>query len=207
MRSHMQFRFGSLGLGLVTAIALAGAAAPPGSVAEIGKPAPAFTLTDVNGKSRSLSEFTGKIVVLEWTNPNCPVVRRTYGSGILNALQKDFTARGVVWLTVNSTNPASGDNEPPADQKERYSAWKAAPSAQLLDPDGSVGRSYGAKTTPHMFIIDRGGSLAYNGAVDDDPRGGSTNRKEYVREALEALLAGHAVAVTASKPYGCNVKY
>ncbi|MBK7258746.1 MAG: thioredoxin family protein [Ignavibacteriae bacterium] len=188
-------------------ITIAGAGRAGTPAAEIGKPAPGFTLTDLEGKTTSLSDFAGKIVVLEWTNPNCPVVRRTYGSGIMNALQKEFTARGVVWLTVNSTNPQHGENETPAAQKERYAAWKASPTAQLLDGEGAVGRAFGAKTTPHMFIIDRSGSLAYNGAVDDDPRGGNADRTVYVKDALDALLAGKAVAVTVSKPYGCGVKY
>lgn len=193
-----------LALAIIT-MTVAGRAGSP--VAEIGKAAPGFTLTDLEGKATSLSDFAGQIVVLEWTNPNCPVVRRAYGSGIMNALQKEYTARGVVWLTVNSTNPRHDDNETPAAQKERYAAWKASPTAQLLDLEGAVGRAFGAKTTPHMFIIDRTGSLAYNGAIDDDPRGGSTDRKVYVKDALDALLAGKTVAVSMSKPYGCGVKY
>ncbi len=185
--------------------AAAGKADPP--AAAIGKAAPGFTLADLEGRTRSLSEFAGKIVVLEWTNPNCPVVRRTYGSGIMNTLQKEYTARDVVWLTINSTNPEHADNETPARQKERYAAWNASPTAQLLDLEGTVGRTYGAKTTPHMFIIDGKGSLAYNGAIDDDPRGGNSDRKAFVKDALDALLAGRAVAVSVSKPYGCGVKY
>lgn len=197
-------------IALILAFALitsAGAGRAETPSAEIGKAAPGFTLTDLEGKTKSLSDFAGKIVVLEWTNPNCPVVRRTYGSGIMNALQKEYTARGVVWLTINSTNPRHGDNETPAAQKERYAAWKASPTAQLLDLEGAVGRAFGAKTTPHMFIIDRSGSLAYNGAIDDDPRGGSPDRKVYVKDALDALLAGKAVGVSVSRPYGCGVKY
>ena len=193
-----------LALAIITLTAAGRAGSP---VAEIGKAAPGFTLTDLEGKATSLSDFAGRIVVLEWTNPNCPVVRRTYGSGIMNALQKEYTARGVVWLTVNSTSPRHDDNETPAAQKELYAAWKASPTAQLLDLEGAVGRAFGAKTTPHMFIIDRTGSLAYNGAIDDDPRGGSTDRKVFVKDALDALLAGKTVAVSMSKPYGCGVKY
>lgn len=193
-----------LALAVIT-VAGAGKADPPS--AEIGKTAPGFSLADLDGKTRSLSDFTGKIVVLEWTNPNCPVVRRTYGSNIMNTLQKEYTARGVVWLTVNSTNPEHSDSETPTAQKERYTSWKASPTAQLLDLEGTVGRTYGAKTTPHMFIIDRSGSLVYNGAVDDDPRGGNADRRAYVKEALDALLAGTAVPVSVSKPYGCGVKY
>jgi hypothetical protein len=196
-----------LALVMVTMAVRGGAGTPLASVAEIGATAPGFTLTDLDGKARSLSDFTGKIVVLEWTNPNCPVVRSTYGSGILSGLQKAYTARGVTWLTVNSTNPSSDDHETPATQKERYAAWKAMPSAQLLDPDGTVGHAYGARTTPHIFIIDRKGILAYTGAIDDDPRGASADRKNYVQDALDALLTGKPVAVSASKPYGCGVKY
>lgn len=204
MLSRMKNSAMFLALALVT-MTVPGSAETP--AVEIGKAAPGFTLTDLEGKARSLSDFAGKIVVLEWTNPNCPVVRRTYGSGIMNALQKEYTARGVVWITVNSTNPRHDDNETPAAQKERYAAWKASPTAQLLDLEGVVGQAFGAKTTPHMFIIDRAGSLAYNGAVDDDPRGGNTDRKVYVKDALDALLAGKTVAVSVSRPYGCGVKY
>lgn len=201
-----RFRNNACALALAAiSIAVTGKADPPS--AEIGKAAPGFSLTDLEGKTRSLSEFTGKIVVLEWTNPNCPVVRRTYGSNIMPALQKEYTARGVVWLTVNSTNPDHDESETPAAQKERYAGWKASPTAQLLDLEGTVGRTYGAKTTPHMFIIDGNGSLAYNGAVDDDPRGANADRKAFVKDALDALLAGKPVPVSVSKPYGCGVKY
>lgn len=198
---------GLLVLLMCAAFTIAIAGSPVSTVAEVGKAAPAFTLTDLDGKNHALADFKGKIVVLEWTNPNCPVVRRVYGTGIMSALQKEYVARGVVWLTVNSTHADREDHETPDVQKERYAAWKAGPNAQLLDPAGEVGRQFDAKTTPHMFIIDATGVLAYTGAVDDDPRGGRDERKNYVRDALDALLAGKTIATTVTRPYGCGVKY
>lgn len=183
------------------------AGSPASTVAEVGKAAPAFTLADLDGKNHTLADLKGKIVVLEWTNPNCPVVGRCYKSGIMTALQKEYVARGIVWLTVNSTNVSGEDHMAPADQKERYASWHAGPSAQLLDPEGTVGHQFDAKTTPHMFIINGSGVLVYNGAVDDDPRGNKEEKKNYVKDALDALLAGKSVATSSTRPYGCGVKY
>lgn len=198
---------GLLVLLMYAAFTTAIAGSPATTVAEVGKAAPAFTLADLDGKNHALADFKGKIVVLEWTNPNCPVVGRFYKSGIMSALQKEYVARGVVWLTVNSTNASGDEHMAPAGQKERYASWHAGPSAQLLDPEGTVGHQFDAKTTPHIFIINGSGVLVYNGAVDDDPRGNKDEKKNYVKDALDALLAGKAVTTTVTRPYGCGVKY
>jgi peroxiredoxin len=176
----------------------------------IGSPAPDFTGTDVNDALHKLSDYKGKIVVLEWTNPQCPYVHKMYDSGTMQALQKQATAEDVVWLTVDSA--AAG--------KEGYldgDAGKAfvrrvnmASSALLLDTDGAIGRLYDAKATPHMYVIDKNGVLAYRGAIDDRPSAdpdslkGATN---YVRAALDELEAGKPVTTTTTQAYGCNIKY
>lgn len=192
------------GLVLLSFAALAHAAALPGA------PAPAFALIDVNGKRVSLDDFRGRYVVLEWNNPACPFVRKHYGSGNMQALQKRFTADGVVWLAINST--AAG--HPEYLKPEQQAAWirqqGAAPTAALLDADGKVGRAYGARTTPHMYVIDPNGRLQYAGAIDDkrstDPADVKT-ANNFVRQALTELRAGKPVSVASTPPYGCSVKY
>lgn len=173
----------------------------------VGSPAPDFKLTCLDGNTHSLSDYRGKIVVLEWTNPGCPVVQRHYKDGLMPALQKECLDEGVVWLLINSTNPGHANFKPAEDLKRIYGEWKAAFTAFLMDPDGKAGKALGAKTTPHMFIIDKEGKLAYNGAVDDDPQGTQPDRMDYVKPAVEALLKGEPVATTTTKPYGCSVKY
>lgn len=173
----------------------------------IGGLAPDFQLNSIDGKLCKLSDFRGKIIVLEWTNPGCPVVQRHYKNDLMPALQKDCTAQGVVWLTVNSTNPNHPNFQTADALKSTYSVWKAAFTALLIDPDGKTGKAFGAKTTPHMFVIDQEGKLAYNGAVDDDPSGSKETRINYVRLAVDSLVKGEPVATTATRPYGCSVKY
>lgn len=194
-------------LGIVIAATVTASAGMPPSPAEIGKAAPPFALTDLSGTSHSLSDFKGKVVVLEWTNPNCPFVERVYRDGIMNSLQKEYVEKGVVWLTINSTNKNHGDYETPEALKKTYGDWKAAYTGQLMDSDGKVGKMYEAKTTPHMYIIDARGMLVYNGALDDDPRGSKSEKVNYVRAALDRILAGTDVATSTTKPYGCSVKY
>jgi peroxiredoxin len=167
----------------------------------IGSLTPDFQLNGISGTPYKLSDYRGKIVVLEWTNPGCPVVQRHYRDGLMPALQKECTDKGVVWLTINSTNPNHQNYQTPEALKSIYADWKAAFTALLMDPDGKAGKALGAKTTPHMFVIDKEGKLAYNGAVDDETR---TN---YVKLAVDSLLKGEPVATTATKPYGCSVKY
>lgn len=172
-----------------------------------GSLAPDFQLNSIDGKLHKLSDFRGKIVVLEWTNPGCPVVQRHYRNGLMPAIQKECVDKGVVWLTINSTNPNHPNYKTPEALKYVYRDWKAAFTTLLMDPDGKAGKAFDAKTTPHMFVIDKEGKLAYNGAVDDDPQGSKETRTNYVRLAVESLVKGAEVATTTTKPYGCSVKY
>src|SRR5882724_4095481 len=137
--------------------------------ARVGEPAPNFTAVDSNGKTRKLSDYRGKVVVLEWHNQGCPYTRKHYESGNMQALQKEWTAKGVVWLTVISSAPGTQGFVTPTQENEYLKQMNAAPTAVLMDPGGSLGRLYDAKTTPHMFIIDPNGTLVYNGAIDDHP--------------------------------------
>lgn len=173
----------------------------------VGSAAPDFELNSVDGKPFKLSDYRGKVVVLEWTNPGCPFVVRHYRDGLMPALQKECADKGVVWLTINSTNPGHQNYQAPDVLKATYTDWKGAFAALLMDPDGKAGKAFGAKTTPHMFVLDKEGKLAYDGAIDDDPQGKKENRINYVRLALDSLTKGEPVATSATKPYGCSVKY
>jgi hypothetical protein len=184
---------------------------PLRAAVEIGQPAPDFALTDLDGQSRHLSDFKGKVVVLEWNNPDCPIVHKHYDSGNIPALQKTATADGVVWLLINSGAPGKEGGDYSSDQikawlKERGSA----PTAYLRDPTGAVGHLYEAKTTPHMFVITAAGTLVYDGAIDSIA---STDQADipravnYVKAALAEVEAGQPVAKATSRPYGCSVKY
>ncbi len=180
------------------------------AAAIVGQPAPALTASDADGKSRSLDEFKGKLVVLEWWNPGCPFVGKHYGSGNMQKLQHDWTAKGVVWLTVDSSAPGQQGYLTAAEAKATMKERGGAPTAVLLDPQGTTGKAFGAKTTPHMFVIDKTGVVAYAGGIDDKP---STDREDvptahnYVASALGELLAGKAVSVKSTPSYGCSVKY
>lgn len=194
-------------LSLTAAVLLAG---PAAAAPTIGQPAPAFKAVDAEGRTRSLAEFRGKTVVLEWTNNGCPYVKKHYDSGNMQSLQKSATKDGVVWLSVVSSAPGMQGYLEPAGAK----AWKAkagaASTAVLLDPKGSVGRLYDAKTTPHMYIVDKGGKLVYMGGIDDQPVADPASlkgAKNYVTAALADVKAGRPVAQAVSKPYGCSVKY
>jgi peroxiredoxin len=177
--------------------------------APAGKPAPAFTASDLSGKPVSLADYKGKTVVLEWHNFGCPFVQKHYRSGNMQALQKKY-GNDVVWLAVNSTNRESSDWTEPAKLGTELRDFGAAPARYLVDEPGTVGRAYGAKTTPHMYIIDPAGNVVYNGAIDDKR---STNvldvktAKNYVVAALEELKAGKPVSTASTTPYGCSVKY
>jgi peroxiredoxin len=178
-----------------------GAAAGPGVA--VGDQAPDFTLSDIAGNKVSLADFQGKVVVLEWTNPDCPFVKRHYQEGSMKNLSSTYSENGVVWLTVNSTNYM--DAAANADfAKNAGITWPV-----LVDQNGAVGHAYGAATTPHMFIIDATGAVVYEGAIDDDPRGNmeAGARTNYVSNALNDLAAGQAVSTPETKPYGCSVKY
>ncbi len=193
----------------IAALSLAFAPAASAAVAA-GQSAADFTLTDVNGKSHKLSDFRGKYVVLEWFNSECPFVVKHYGTGNMQDLQSRYTAQGVVWLVINSTNPGHGDFKSPEQSKAVLADWKAAPTALMLDRDGKVGQLYGAKTTPHMWVIDPKGTVIYAGGIDDKR---STNpadvktAKNFVAAALDEAKAGKPVTVASAPPYGCSVKY
>jgi peroxiredoxin len=195
----------------VAAGVLAGSvAAWAAAQAVVGESAPSFTATDSNGKPESLADFKGKWVVLEWTNNECPFVKKHYGSGNMQKLQKLFTGKGVTWLSVVSSAPGQQGFVDGAKANALTRERGAAPSAVLLDPQGTLGRLYGAKTTPHMYVIDPQGKLVYNGAIDDKPSTDPSDvsgAKNYVSAALEQAMAGKAVAVASSAPYGCAVKY
>lgn len=181
-----------------------------GATATVGQPAPAFTATDASGKTVSLADFKGKTVVLEWVNPGCPFVQKHYGAANMQGTQKEATAKGVVWLAINSTAADAGDYLPPAEMAKWMQQQKAAATATLMDADGKVGRAYGARTTPHMYIVDPAGKLVYAGGIDDKatanpadiPR--STN---YVKAALNESLAGKPITQANTRPYGCSIKY
>jgi len=189
--------------GVMIVLAAMGAIpAMAGDGVSVGDPAPDFTLTDSAGNEVSLSDFEGKIVVLEWLNPDCPFVQRHYKAGTMKDLATKYDGEGVVWLTINSTNYMDGA------ANAKFKADNSLPYTILVDQAGDVGHLYGAKTTPHMYIIDGSGSLVYIGAIDDDPRG---NKGEpavnYVAVALDEVLAGESVTNAETKPYGCSVKY
>jgi len=195
---------------LLLALAALGSTALAADPPSPGSPAPAFTLPDAAGKSHSLADFKGKYVVLEWVNFGCPFVRKHYDSGNMQSLQKTYTGKGIVWLSICSSAPAKQGYSEGKNLLERIAEEKSAATAYLVDKEGIVGHAYGAKTTPHMFIINPEGMLIYAGGIDDKP---STDRKDitttanYVREALDAALAGKPVTTATSRPYGCSVKY
>jgi len=170
-----------------------------------GTKAPDFTLVDLDGKKHSLKDFKGKTVVLEWCNYGCPFVKKHYKNGDMQKLQKEYTKKGVVWLAIMSTNPKHKDYREPKALKEMNTKRKAAPTAMLMDADGKVGRMYKAKTTPHMFVIDKDGYIAYQGAIDSvrsaDPAD-IKGAKNYVREALDAVMAGKPVPMAKTSSYG-----
>jgi hypothetical protein len=180
------------------------------AAATVGQPAPTFSAVDVHGKTVSLADFKGKHVVLEWTNPSCPFVVKHYDSGNMQGTQKQATDQGVVWLTINSTAEGSSDFKKPADLHAWMQKHQAPVTATLMDVDGKVGRAFGARTTPHMYIINPTGMLVYAGAIDsirsanpaDIPR--ATN---HVKAALAETLAGKPVTVASTQPYGCSIKY
>ncbi|HYL92432.1 MAG TPA: thioredoxin family protein [Alphaproteobacteria bacterium] len=178
--------------------------------ARVGEPAPDFTATDSNGRTHQLSQYKGKFVVLEWHNQGCPYTRKHYESGNMQRLQKEWTAKGVVWLTVISSAPGTQGYVTAAEENDYVKKMNAAPTAVLLDPSGAVGHLYAAKTTPHMYIIDPSGTLVYNGAIDDHPTSDAADipsSKNYVSAALQEALAGKKVTEPTTRPYGCSVKY
>lgn len=185
--------------------ALFAADSPP-----IGSTAPDFSVPDSKGKTHSVSQYKGKYVVLEWFNPECPFVKKHYGGGNMQKLQEEFTSKGVVWLSVDSSAPGKEGNLTPEQAEKKMTEWKTHANALLLDQDGKAGQAYGAKNTPHMFIINPEGKIIYEGAIDSkaspnpDDIPTSTN---YVRVALDEAMAGKKVSNPTTRPYGCSVKY
>jgi peroxiredoxin len=192
------------------AMALASALAQAHAAPSVGQAAPDFALKDPSGKTVRLSDFRGRHVVLEWTNPGCPYVRKHYDSGNMPVTQKEAVERGVVWLSINSTEKTHYEYMEPAKvvawQKER----KSQPTALLLDEEGTVGRSYGARTTPHMYIVDPQGRLVYAGGIDSiasSSQADIARAVNYVRQGLGEALAGKPISAAVTRPYGCSVKY
>lgn len=218
--SHMDFFRGS---GIRRALSIAAVAIAAGTAAfllspesqaksdlGIGKLAPDFSGIDSSGKPVKLSDYKGKTVVLEWTNHDCPYVVKHYGSGNMQALQKDATAKGVVWLSIISSAPGEQGSVSAEAANALTKQRAAAPTAVLLDPQGSIGRLYDARTTPHMFVVDKTGVLQYMGGIDDKPTSNTADiktAKNYLSAALAAVADGKPVADAVTRPYGCSIKY
>jgi len=180
------------------------------AAAKPGAPAPAFSAQDIGGRTISLGDYAGKIVILEWTNDGCPFVGKHYNSGNMQALQRRYTGEGDVWLTIASSAPGEQGYVMPAEAKADLARWQAAPSDFLLDPGGVVGRLYDARATPHVVVIDRGGRVVYMGAIDDTPStrlADVKTAKNYLVAALDEVAAGKPVAIAATQAYGCSIKY
>jgi hypothetical protein len=202
----MNFKFFTI----MAAMLMMAFASPAKAEAVVGEMAPAFTGTDTNGVEHSLSDFKGKNVVLEWSNHECPFVVKHYDSGNMQKLQNEATENGTIWLTIVSSADGKQGNVSPAEANKIMEDAGAKPTARILDASGEIGKMYGAKTTPHMFVINKEGVLVYGGAIDSDSSfkqeaiPGATN---YVTDALASLEEGQEVEVASTKPYGCAVKY
>lgn len=202
------FFFGGLAAAAIAACLFS--AAPASAAASVGEAAPDFQAVDINGKPVKLSDYRGKLVVLEWTNRDCPFVRKHYESGNMQTLQRSITGQDAVWLTIISSAEGEQGWFTPEAASEHLKKVEAAPSAKILDPSGEIGRAYGAQVTPHMYVIDAEGRLAYAGAIDDKP---STKKddvptaKPYFKNAFEAVKAGQTPDPAATRAYGCTIKY
>jgi peroxiredoxin len=192
----------------LVSVALAGLHAsdsPP-----VGSAAPDFNVSDATGKTHSLSQYKGKYVVLEWFNPECPFVKKHYGSGNMQKLQSDYTGKGVVWLSVDSSAPGTEGNLSPEQAQKVMKDWNTKQTALLLDSDGKVGRSYNARNTPHMFVINPEGKIVYEGAIDSKATPNPndiTSSTNYVKVALDESMSGKPVSTANTRPYGCSIKY
>lgn len=193
-------------IALLGAVALASSAF---AAAEVGKTAPDFTGTDINGKTVHLNDYKGKIVVLESYNQDCPFCHNQFRTGAMQDLQKEMTAKGVVWLMVNSVGPHNSSHRTPEEARAEWTKEGLHATAWVDDTSGTIGHLYGMKTTPHMFVIDKSGTLVYDGAIDDQPDPDHNPREahNYVRAAVGQIMAGEKVTVSQTKPYGCAVKY
>lgn len=180
------------------------------AAAAVGQAAPAFSAVDTSGKTVSLADFKGRTVVLEWVNPGCPYVKKHYDSANMPATQKNAVTKGAVWLAINSTHAGASDYLQPAALAGWMKDKGGAPTATLMDADGKVGRAYGARTTPHMYVIDAKGTLAYIGAIDSKATANPADIKtatNYVNQAVAELTAGKPVSQPVTQAYGCSVKY
>lgn len=209
-RRHFLTRTGAVVLAGSAVSTLAGRPSWAAVAAKVGEPAPAFTATSTAGSPVSLGSYKGKVVVLEWTNHECPYVRKHYETGNMQGLQRETTGQGLVWLTIISSAKGEQGYVTPGQADELTTSRKAAPTLVLLDEKGMVGRMYGATNTPHMYVVDKTGLLVYAGAIDDRP----TTRKadvpgasNYVKAALDAVAAGQPVKTPVTRAYGCTVKY
>lgn len=191
-------------------VTLAGSTLIAAESPRVGAAAPAFSVADTKGKTHTLADYTGKWVVLEWFNPECPFVKKHYGSGNMQKLQQEYAGKGVIWLSVDSSAAGKEGNLTPEAAGKIISDWNISSTALLLDTDGKTGQAYGAKNTPHMFVINPEGKIVYEGAIDSKPTanpadiGTATN---YVKAALDEAMAGKPVSTATTKPYGCSVKY
>lgn len=203
-------RAGFVALIVSIAIGMACRPLPVSAAPAIGQPAPPFTGTDSQGNTVSLADLKGSIVVLEWTNHDCPFVRRHYETGNMQRLQQQAADAGVIWLTIVSSAPGEQGFVDGKEADALTDSRSATPRAVILDPSGEIGRAYAAKTTPHMFVIDTGGKLAYMGAIDNEPRNAGADpagAQNYVRDALGALKENKQVTTSVTQPYGCSIKY
>ncbi len=190
---------------IITALAISASAEP-----EIGKTAPQFSVTDTNGKLQNLKDYIGKTVVLEWTNHECPFVRKHYGAENMQALQKEATSKNIVWLSIISSAPGLQGYVEAKEANKLTVSRKASPTAVILDPDGEIGKAFNATATPGMFIIDKTGKLVYKGAIDDKPSANPADiktAKNYVQLALKAIAEDKPIERAITRPYGCSVKY
>src|SRR6266446_7641559 len=196
---------------LITAItAFIGSALYAADVPPVGSAAPDFSAPDANGKTQSLAQYKGKYVVLEWFNPECPFVKKHYGSGNMQKLQEEYTSKGVAWLTIDSNAPGTEGNLSADAASKVTTGWKTQQTALLLDPEGKAGRAYGAKNTPNMVVINPEGKVVYEGAIDSKATPNPAdipNSTNYVKVALDESLEGKPVTTSTTKPYGCSVKY
>jgi len=200
--------------GIATALAVAGLpialTLPAAASVQTGVPAPEFTATDSHGRQHTLGAYRGKPIVLEWTNHECPYTVKHYATGNMQALQQAATESGAIWLTVVSSRPGSQGYVEGLEADRLTEERRARPTAVLLDPKGDLGRLYGARTTPHMYVVNGSGVLVYMGGIDDQPTANHASVKtarNYVREALDAIAAGRPIPVASARPYGCSVKY
>ncbi|WP_084555231.1 redoxin domain-containing protein [[Phormidium ambiguum] IAM M-71] len=180
------------------------------AAASVNKAAPNFVAADTNGKTHRLTDFKGKVVVLEWTNHDCPFVRKHYGSGNMQKLQKELTGKGVVWISIISSAPGMQGYVSSSQANELTKSRNASPTAVILDPEGRIGKQYGARTTPHIFVVGKDGNIKYMGAIDSiaspDPAD-IPKADNYVRNAVNSVISGKPVADSVTQPYGCSVKY